>query len=160
MDFILLKTGLSLLPWSLFLHVMFQMLSYISNELYSIIAVHGLAANPAYTWVKKIPNDDSDNNGSTKVGRLNEEGLREILWLKHLLPAVLPNARILKYNYDSTYLKDAPKESLRSIASRLIHLIHDLRKQDLSARKRPIIFIGHSFGGVVIADVKFSSSFL
>ena len=126
----------------------------ISNELYSIIAVHGLAANPVYTWVKKVPNDD---NGSAKVGRLNEQGLREILWLKHLLPKRLPNARILKYNYGSTYLIDARKESLRSIASRLMHQIHELRKDDLSAKKRPIIFIGHSFGGVVIADVKFSS---
>ena len=126
----------------------------ISNELYSIIAVHGLAANPVYTWVKKIPNEDGDN-GSVKVGRLNEQGQREILWLKHLLPAILPNARILKFNYDSTYLRDAPKESLRSIASRLMHLIHTLRKKDQSARKRPIIFIGHSFGGVVIADVSF-----
>ena len=129
----------------------------ISNELYSIIAVHGLAANPVYTWVKKVPSDgdggDGDNNAA-KGGRLNEEGLREILWLKHLLPVKLPNARILKYNYDSTYLVDAPKESLRSIASRLMHLIHTLRKKDPSA-KRPIIFIGHSFGGVVIADVSF-----
>src|SRR5919199_6777031 len=78
--------------------------------IYSIIAVHGLAANPVYTWVKKVPNSDS-----AKVGRLNEQGLREILWLKHFLPARLPNARILKYNYGSAYLVDAPKESLRSI---------------------------------------------
>src|SRR5919202_1203018 len=104
----------------------------LSNKSYSIIAVHGLAANPVYTWVKKVPND-----GSAKVGRLNEQGLREILWLKHLLPAKLPNARILKYNYASAYLVNAPKESLRSIPSRLIHLIHDLRKEDLSAKKRP-----------------------
>src|SRR5919202_2099811 len=107
---------------------MFQMLSYtVSNKLYSIIAVHGLAANPVYTWVKKVPNDDSDNDndGSAKVGRLNEQGFREILWLKHLLPAKLPNARILKYNYGSAYLINAPKESLRSIATRLMHLIHN-----------------------------------
>ena len=131
----------------------------ISNEVYSIIAVHGLAANPVYTWVKNVTNDVCYNGGSAKVGRLNEQGLREILWLKHLLPTILPNARILKYNYDSTYLVDAPKESLRSIASRLTHHIHNLRKKDLShgAGKRPIIFIGHSFDGVVIADVKFSS---
>ena len=127
----------------------------VFNELYRIIAVHGLAANPVYTWVKKVPND-----GSAKVGRLNGEGLREILWLKHLLPTVLPNARILKYSYASTYLVNAPKESLRSIASRLIHLIHDLRENDLSAIKRPIIFIVHSFGGVVIADVRFLAFYI
>ena len=118
----------------------------ISDELYhSIIAVHGLAANPVYTWIKKVPN--ADHNGYT-----------EILWLKHLLPVKVPKARILKYNYVSTYLVDAPKESLRSIASRLVHLIHASRKEDPKASQRPIIFIGHSFGGLVIVDVGFLSA--
>ena len=72
---------------------------------------------------------------------------------KTLLPVKLPAARILKYNYASSYLVDAPKESLRSIASRLVYLIHVLRKEDPKAAGRPIIFIGHSFGGIVIMDV-------
>ena len=115
--------------------------------------MHGLAANPVYTWVKRVPNADIERAPDIYPNMkpsLDKEYM-DILWLKHLLPIKVPKARILKYNYASTYLKDAPKESLRSIASRLVHLIHDLRK----TVQRPIIFIGHSFGGVVIADVGF-----
>ena len=113
--------------------------------------MHGLAANPVYTWVKKVSNADIERDPDIYPNikpSLDKEYV-DILWLKHLLPTNVPNARILKYNYASTYLIDAPKESLRSIASRLVHHIHTLRK----TVQRPIIFIGHSFGGVVIVDV-------
>ena len=116
--------------------------------------MHGLAANPVYTWVKRVSNTDIERAPDTqpnKKPRLD----KDVLWLKHLLPIKVPKARILKYNYASTYLIDAPKESLRSIASRLVHLIHALKKEDSKAVQRPIIFIGHSFGGIVIADVGF-----
>jgi hypothetical protein len=122
--------------------------------------VHGLAANPVYTWVKKVPNFDIERDPDihpNKKPRL-DKGYTEILWLKHLLPIRIPKARILKYNYASSYLVDAPKESLRSIASRLVHLIHASRKEDPKASQRPIIFIGHSFGGLVIVDVGFLSA--
>ena len=123
---------------------------------YSIVAVHGLAANPVYTWVKKVPNADIYPNTKPHL----DKGYTDVLWLKHLLPIKVPKARILKYNYASSYLMDAPKESLRSIASRLVHLIHALRKEDPKAVQRPIIFIGHSFGGVVIVDVSSKSWYI
>ena len=69
--------------------------------------MHGLAANPVYTWIKIVPGVDSD------VGKLNAKGEREVMWLRHLLPAQVPNARILKFNYASSYLVTAPKETLR-----------------------------------------------
>jgi Putative serine esterase (DUF676) len=113
----------------------------------SIIAIHGLAANPVYTWVKQVPIKNAN------LGRVNKEGnCREVVWLKHLLPDIIPNARVLKYNYDSRYLMNAPKENLRSIASRLVLGIHELRSREKNTQNRPIIFVGHSFGGIVIEE--------
>ena len=116
----------------------------------SIIAVHGLAANPAYTWIKKVP-ASSEN---AKFGRLNNSGEREVMWLKHLLPTVVPCTRILKYNYGSSYLVNAPKETLRSLAERLANSIRNLRGKEEGTTKRPLVFIGHSFGGIVIQEVR------
>ena len=76
------------------------------------------------------------------------------MWLKHLLPALVPNARILKFNYDSSYLVNAPRESLRSLGERLANTIRNLRAKEEHTAKRPIIFIGHSFGGIVIQKVR------
>ncbi|RPB26408.1 hypothetical protein L211DRAFT_781858, partial [Terfezia boudieri ATCC MYA-4762] len=118
----------------------------------SIIAVHGLGANPVYTWIKKVPDEDVAENANAKFGRLNSKGEREVMWLKHLLPAVVPHARILKFNYDSKYLVNAPKESLRSLGERLTNTIRNLRAKEEHTIKRPIIFIGHSFGGIVIQE--------
>ena len=115
----------------------------------SIIAVHGLAANPVYTWIKRVP----ANNEKDDFGRVNNNGEREVMWLKHLLPAVIPSARILKYNYGSSYLVNAPKECLRSLAERLANTIRNLRGREEDTTKRPLIFIGHSFGGIVIQEV-------
>lgn len=112
----------------------------------SIIAVHGLAADPVYTWIKKVP------NAPDGIGRLNGNGFREVVWLKHLLPGTVPNARVLKYNYDSQWLANAPKENLRSLGDRLVRAI-EMQTEDAESPKRPIIFIGHSFGGVVIEEV-------
>ena len=75
------------------------------------------------------------------------------MWLKHLLPAVVPNARILKFNYNSKYLVNAPRESLRSLGERLANTIRNLRAKEEYTTKRPIVFIGHSFGGIVIEEV-------
>jgi len=111
--------------------------------------VHGLAANPVYTWIKKVPG----TNENAEFGRLNDNGEREVMWLKHLLPAVVPCARIIKFNYSSSYLVNAPNESLRSIAERLANTIRNLRREEELTAKRPLIFIGHSFGGVVIQEV-------
>jgi len=96
----------------------------------SIIAVHSLAANLVYTWIKKVP--DKDVAEDAKLGRLNSKGEREIMWLKHLLPTVVPHARILKFNYDSKYLVNAPRESLASLGERLANTIRNLRAKERS----------------------------
>lgn len=101
-----------------------------------IVAVHGLAAHPKYTWVKK----DVDDEGVR----------RDVNWLEHpdMLPKLAPKARIMAYGYMSNwYGKGAMNVDLGSIAQRLLDLLN-LRREDCP--DRPLIFIVHCYGGLVL----------
>ncbi|KAJ3579438.1 hypothetical protein NPX13_g1123 [Xylaria arbuscula] len=96
-----------------------------------ILAIHGIGANPDHTWVDR----------KTKIN-----------WLNHqtMLPDALPNARIMAYNYESFWFGDnAVKQSLRSVAEKLLRAITEARIECLD---RPIILIGHCFGGLVALE--------
>ncbi|KAL7267342.1 hypothetical protein RUND412_010075 [Rhizina undulata] len=61
------------------------------------------------------------------------------MWLRDFLAEDLPNCRTMVYGYNS------------NLHSRGIHTLDDYKIEFLNEEvKRPIIFIGHSFGGIVI----------
>ncbi len=69
----------------------------------SIVAVQGLGASPYFTWVKKV--------------RMGSQEVKEVMWLKDLLPNHVPSARIATFSYLSdwyTYQKGV-KTSLRRV---------------------------------------------
>lgn len=127
----------------------------------SIVAVHGLGANPDHAWVRH------------KDATL---GLKDdVCWLTDLLPYTLRSAspcilaRIFTFNYQSAWLgKNLTDNRLENVAARLLNAIHNYRQNvcrvaqiySLSSANmvqlkgdnvhRPLIFIGHSFGGLVI----------
>merc|ERR1712025_955654 len=74
---------------------------------FEIVAVHGLGANPEYTW--KTPSRSTDSEAKTRI---------------HLLDLVqedFPTARILTFAYNSDWLIDAPVKSAQQIADRLLN---------------------------------------
>ncbi|KAK6337892.1 hypothetical protein TWF696_001370 [Orbilia brochopaga] len=101
-----------------------------------IIAVHGLAADPDWTWT--FPSELPDG---TK---------KEVNWLKDkdMLQAALPKSRIMRFGYDSMwYGAGAVKQRLANLAN---ELLTDLKYERRGCEDRPIIFIGHCFGGLVL----------
>jgi len=92
-----------------------------------VIAVHGLGSKYPKTWMK----DDT-------------------MWLKDFLPGDFPNARILAFVYPSEAFDNPDFVDLRSLGGSLLRSIARDREDTYFKRKRPIIFIGHSFGGLVI----------
>jgi len=51
------------------------------------------------------------------------------MWLKHLLPTVVPHARILKFNYDSKYLvNDAAGEFAMQQPAEEQHIVSAVRQ--------------------------------
>ncbi|ORY72124.1 uncharacterized protein BCR38DRAFT_418974 [Pseudomassariella vexata] len=97
-----------------------------------VVAVHGLGANVDWSWISK-------------------HGAKPVHWLKDpdMLPIVVPNARIIVYNYDSRWHSDAPQNRLQLCGEGLVAELHRFRGQD-NTRRRPIIFVGHSLCGLVI----------
>ena len=78
-------------------------------------------------------------------------------WLAdvEMLPKKIPNARIFVWGYDAdTHRKDYLSEAyLHQHGSQLVGELSDERRLD-GTDKRPIIFIGHSLGGIVIKSVR------
>jgi hypothetical protein len=85
-----------------------------ADSLVSIVAVHGLGANPAWAWVWK----EKGEHG---------ELIRKVNWLQDLLPGKIPYARIMTFNYESKWHKDAPKQSRSNCAELLLTNLHDQR---------------------------------
>jgi hypothetical protein len=82
-----------------------------------------------------------------------------------MLPRQFPTARIITFRYKSQWFSDgAIKISLSSIAddllgdleaSRKVRMPHNVPNQTDRQRclNRPLIFIGHCFGGLVIQQI-------
>ncbi|KAI1738194.1 hypothetical protein F4680DRAFT_450273 [Xylaria scruposa] len=94
-----------------------------------LIVVSGLSSHPYGSF--KSPKNAAEN------------------WLRDYLPKDLPNARILVYGYDSDIRNRKGKESISDFSITFLDAIYSSRKSD-QIEQRPIIFIGHSLGGLVI----------
>ncbi|TVY85514.1 Vegetative incompatibility protein HET-E-1 [Lachnellula suecica] len=117
------------------------------NPAVDIIAVHGLGATPSTTWTKPKPR--ASNNAPAESSNADVEEER-INWLSHstMLPAEVKNARIIAFNYDSNwYGGDAVRVRLDHVANDFIDRVQRKRKDFAN---RPLILIGHCFGGLVI----------
>ncbi|KPM45162.1 hypothetical protein AK830_g1415 [Neonectria ditissima] len=101
-----------------------------------IIAVPGLGADPSKSF------------GSETPGGFN--------WLKNEREGIrsdMPGARILLYHYESRWLgADAKQQTLYNVASLLLDSLVEKRKGgDAAEATRPIVFLAHSMGGLVVA---------
>jgi tetratricopeptide (TPR) repeat protein len=66
-----------------------------------------------------------------------------------MLPSLIPNARIWAFCYNSNWLGEAPIQNLESLGDHLLTLIHQKRSEH--SRAKPLVFVAHSFGGIVLA---------
>ncbi|KAI9786679.1 MAG: hypothetical protein M1839_006230 [Geoglossum umbratile] len=103
-----------------------------------IIAVQGLASAYERTWTKKA-----------------EDGTK-VMWLKDLLPEDLPCARILTFEYNSNWIENPANVDLEQCAHDLLQAIiwdrshRGEKRMCKTMSRRPLIFVGHSYGGLVI----------
>jgi hypothetical protein len=120
----------------------------------SIVAVHGLNGHREKSWM-------DDESG--------------ILWLRDLLPYRFPNARILTFGYEANplNLSDVSHLTLNDHGiSLIVELLRFRRNSEVSQpiphwqqdhqtsifldgqmERRPIIFLAHSLGGIVVKHV-------
>jgi hypothetical protein len=72
------------------------------------------------------------------------------LWLRHFLAPKLPEARILLFGYNSNVARDSNAMHIGDHAANLLNRLVGKRSED---PERPIIFVAHSLGGLVVKKV-------
>ena len=92
---------------------------------------------------------------SRKKRRTNQkELLREVFWPRDLLPTVFPQARIITWGYGVQIEKMFGSTSQATIYHHAQTLLSDLAmlRGSKSNGTKPLIFIAHSLGGIVVKD--------
>lgn len=87
---------------------------------FRIIAVHGLGADPEHTWSCRNPAGLANGSNRTHL-------------LRHLLQNDFPQARICSYEYDSSWLGDAPAKTTEEIG---LNLLDELKLE--TTRSQPV----------------------
>ncbi|KAK4225626.1 Alpha/Beta hydrolase protein [Podospora fimiseda] len=105
-----------------------------------IVFVHGVNGDKVDTWTWK-------------------DGNPHMFWPQKLLPDTLPKARILSFGYNAKFAKFFPETNDTPLAPELTidhytnQLLHALRVvREGEEKERPIIFVAHSMGGLVVAN--------
>jgi hypothetical protein len=98
-----------------------------------IIAVHGLNGHYWRTWTATSKSDKENN------------------WLKDL-PSKIPEARVMSYGYNSVVQFSKSIATIKEFADDLLEWLMSWRRSQVE-KKRPIIFICHSPGGIVFKQV-------
>lgn len=128
----------------------------------SIILIHGLEGHPKETWTYRNPDHSaksrstlarlfhrSQNNGSPDKLAVDTS----CYWPEDLLPIDFSNDRIATYGYDSrvTHFFCGPS-SQTTISGHGRSLLHSLVANRQGDPERPIIFIAHSLGGLILKE--------
>ncbi|KAF2867590.1 hypothetical protein BDV95DRAFT_449270, partial [Massariosphaeria phaeospora] len=71
-------------------------------------------------------------------------------WPSDFLPEDIPEARIFVYGYNSNVAKEVSEARIKDHANVLLDRLQRKRKVRRQHGTTPIIFIGHSLGGLVI----------
>ncbi|EJP61221.1 Ankyrin repeat-containing protein [Beauveria bassiana ARSEF 2860] len=95
-----------------------------------IVAVPGLGSHALGSW--KSPHSDD-------------------VWLRDFLPKDVPNIRVLLYGYDTSLQGSLSNQSMEDLGRGFLEKIIAFRANDGTDR-RPIVFIGHSLGGLLIKE--------
>ena len=88
--------------------------------------------------------------GSHALGSFKNSGSFAV-WLRDFLPLDVHNIRVLLYGYDTTLAGSDSKSSIRDYSKSLLESIRAFRA-GTETEGRPIVFIGHSLGGLLIKE--------
>ncbi|KAF3280562.1 hypothetical protein TWF970_002776 [Orbilia oligospora] len=95
-----------------------------------IVAIHGINGSAYESW--------RHMNGT--------------LWLQDLLPEDLPGCRVFTYGYSSATAFGSSAEGLDNTAFAIL-LELNFQRPSIKEQSRPVIFLGHSIGGILVKQV-------
>ena len=133
--------------------------------------VHGLFGHPKEAWTSRVRTASAttdtvhgtlsneadtgrEENPRKKLKKNPRELFHEVFWPSDLLPSAIPQGRVLTWGYDVDIAHVFSKTSKASIFQHAETLLSDLvtLRYSMSDKSRPIIFIAHSLGGIVVKD--------
>ncbi|PMD14608.1 hypothetical protein NA56DRAFT_610010 [Hyaloscypha hepaticicola] len=109
------------------------------NSTIDVIAVHGMGGPCEKSWI-------ADNG---------------IFWLHDLLPTTLPGVRIFSYGYHvEAHAQRSIHNSRQLIDDHALDLLNALvtERRNTKTSQRPIIFVTHCLGGIIVKQVLISSN--
>ncbi|KAH7069381.1 Alpha/Beta hydrolase protein [Paraphoma chrysanthemicola] len=95
---------------------------------FDLVAVHGLNGGRWSTWTRT-------------------EDKKETMWLQDLLPIKLPKARVMTFGYNANVVNNFSSFGIREHARTLLTRLKTKRDK---LNGRPIVFVCHSLGGIVV----------
>ncbi|KAI9780188.1 MAG: hypothetical protein M1816_003160 [Peltula sp. TS41687] len=142
-----------------------------------IVFIHGFTGHPERTWTHKRGdvrhcNEHNNFNESAepplKARKLNlfsrshqggGDSYTAVYWPRDLVPATIPNARVLTYGYD-THIRHwlGPPVSRNTVCDIAWDFLVALEAERRLEPSRPILFIVHSLGGIVVKEALRRSS--
>jgi hypothetical protein len=93
-----------------------------------VVAVHGLQGDSYQTWTHE--------NGT--------------MWLESILPDKIPYARIMTFGYNSRIAFSSSAAQLEDKSIELINRLSMKRSSVENGSTRPIVFVCHSLGGILV----------
>lgn len=102
------------------------------------------------------PKKQTQTTTPTSTESAAANSARKFNWIrdKDGLASLFPKSRIMLYNYASAWTGSLKvRATMRSICTVLLEDLNQKRQAGMEAT-RPLVFIGHSMGGVVIAKVR------
>ncbi|KAF8534452.1 hypothetical protein BDD12DRAFT_895849 [Trichophaea hybrida] len=97
---------------------------------FDVIAVSGLSAHAFGSWKSPLQS--------------------HVMWLRDFLRLDFPEFRVLTWGYDSNLKDSTTTNSIMNFSRQLLTAVYGARDEHEVKHRRPIIFIGHSLGGLVI----------
>lgn len=140
-----------------------------------VIFVHGFTGDPQRTWTLKNRHSlaRGEDAGASeqrpkKVRRImpftdarrHSDGSTAVYWPRDLVPDVLPDARVMTYGYD-THIRHTtfgPALSKNQVYDIAWDFLQEITAQRQNCPTRPILFVAHSLGGIVVKEALRRSS--
>ncbi|KAI8950509.1 hypothetical protein F4801DRAFT_343355 [Xylaria longipes] len=114
------------------------------SDFYGITPIYD-HENDTHADLVAVPGLGSHALGSCKSSISNE------IWLRDYLPYDTPNQRVIIYGHNTRLQGAQSKQSIGDLGARFMETITRFRA-DTGTSQRPIIFIGHSLGGLLIKE--------
>ena len=106
----------------------------------SLVLVHGLDGDPVETWTY------TTSGAGPKL---------RVVWPETLLPKILPGVRVMSFGYNGDMYRNNSVAGIRGNAGALLSQLRSLRRN--ADPNRPIVFVAHCLGGLIVKQVISSS---